>query len=141
MKRAVYLEIVKKIEKQTEWNFDKCVEGLGVQYPNESIESIRSIVAEQYKKIVKRHFHALKGNRKRFYNEVIDRIQKGENRIIIDIARKRKFSSALIAKFVLEEWLIRQTGETDVEKKAKQLLQNPNLITNGKLGIEVITIK
>jgi len=56
MKRSTYNKIVSVIESQP-WDFDSCLIVLKNRFPEECVETLRSILAQEHKKKVK-HTHS-----------------------------------------------------------------------------------
>ena len=146
MKREIYNSILELIDGE-EFDLQNTLKRLKENFPSERVETLRSILTQQYSKEVKKTYRLQTSEVKR--KEYCDLFQRylNENHIsntqirsesaIAKIAIDNRFSPALIAKIILSEQLNISCSDSDSKKKVKELLNNTNLIPNGKLAFEV----
>ncbi len=80
MKRAVYLSVVQRIEEQKVWDSRQMVDDLLAEFPSESVESLRSIVHQQYVLRAKSsyHYHNAPRRKAQLYQAVIKELDKNQ---------------------------------------------------------------
>jgi len=74
----------------------------------------------------------------RFSARLTDPSYKIGEGVIVDIARKNRFSPALTAKLVIEEDLTRSTSSSPSKSQVAPLTKDTNLIEDGALAYEVL---
>ena len=146
MKREIYNSILEIIDGE-EFDVQNTLKELKRKFPSEHVETLRSILTQQYSKEVKKTYRSQTSELKR--KEYCDLFQMHLNENLVsdkqlrkesaisEIAINNRFSPALIAKIILSEQLNISCSDNDSKKKVKELLNNTNLIPNGKLAFEV----
>ncbi len=143
MKRETYEAIVANVESQVTWDPRACIRDLSKAFPCENIHSLESIVAQCYQERIKKTFKFRTSPREveKRYKEYQERVKSGSgNGIIVDIAKKYNFSPQLTSKYLIVEWLKRNSdkdNEFDLNERAKTYVKNSNLIPDAKLAYEV----
>ena len=146
MKREIYISVLETIDGK-EFDLQNTLKELRTKFPLVRLETLRSILTQQYSKEVKKTFRSQTSELKR--KEYCDSFQKYLNgnlaikaqfdneSAIAASAINNRFSPALIAKIILSEQLNLNSPDYDAKKRVKELLNNTNLIPNGKLAFEV----
>ena len=151
---ATYEKIVASISTKC-WDFDKVFAELVEEFPEESGESVRSILSQEYQRHIKKGFKSANNPAKReaVYRSVRQACSSGEPEgAIVRHAQQAGDSSALTAKMVLEEYLTENTeqrvkpGEYKdqaLKSQTSMLMKDTTLIEDGKLAMEIFlaTIK
>ena len=104
---GTYENIVCSISKKS-WDFDKVYAELVEEFPAERKESVRSILAQEYQKHIKKGFKAGHSDVRKaaVYRSVRQAAANGEpDGVIVRLAQQAAASSALTARMVLEEYL------------------------------------
>ena len=138
MKRLVYLEIIKDIES-FEFDLDVCLKKLCEKYPEEKPKTLRSIVSQQYQRRVKKAFPLMNNpqKRKKLFAEYEKRVEQGDRPgIIIDIAKKNRYSPQLMSKIIVEEFMSKRCPEAG-NKRATHLVKHTAEIEDRDLAFEV----
>lgn len=149
MKRAVYEQVVKAIARST-WDFDDCLAALEEKFPDEKADVLRSILAQQHSKHVKKNYYANARPHKRraVISDYYEGCQRSEDvGVIEDIALKNRFSIALTGRIIIEDYIAKNhelSGDPDKpEDKAKlktltsKLMRTPELIRDVRLAQEI----
>ena len=147
MNRELYKAVIRYIDS-AEFNFKDTFTGLKENFPNARPESLRSILTQTYSREVRKNYSSQTSEIKR--KEYCDTFEKSLRRnvpkeklgcTIIYIAKKNRFSSALTAKIILSARLNLDCNDSEskklVNKQVSELLKNTNLISNGRLALEV----
>ncbi len=140
MKRSVYKEIVRVIE-QEEWDFEETHKTLKNKFPDVKSDTLRSILNQEYQKHVKKTHHYQTSEHKRRESFATYKSKASavpyKRGIIIEIAKKNRFSPAQTAKIILEEHLKSVNGVEPQKSVVSNYLKNTGLIQDGKLAFEV----
>jgi hypothetical protein len=131
--------VVAEIECQ-DFDTDECLQVLLKRFPNERPESLRSILAQSVQRRVKKSnaYNTSEPARKDIYDEYNERVKQDRPGVIVGIAKRNRFSPALTAKLVLEEWLLeRYGGEAASKDLVRKFTRNTCLIEDGRLAEEV----
>lgn len=159
---ATYRHIVETLAHNI-WDYDAALSQGLASCPEERAENIRSIVSQEYQKYIRANFRSLHSaeSRRRIYRDFSSQVQSTEKEkgdrpsgVIVRIALKERFSPALTARIILEEYLKerQQTEDTPdnhlldnpkareaaFKSRVSQLLRNPSLIQWGDLGYEIL---
>ena len=147
----MYETIINFID-QNEFGFDSTLKKLKNNFPNLRHDSLRSILTQKYQRIVKKtKSQQLLGTTekskdlyRKFQLKHRQHHTEGSSNAdgsttIVDIAKRNKYSSALLAKIILIEHLNYGGDAYDkqAEKHVKELLKDTTLISDGKLAVEV----
>ena len=144
MKRDIYTAIIAFIDG-AEFDFELTFTRLRSNFPEERVESLRSILTQKYSREVTKNYQSLatKSKRKELY-KTFEKSFRGSHAsqgnndsgcAIVDIAKRNRFSSAVTAKIILSEHL--NCSDAESQQHVKSLLKDTNLISNGKLAFEV----
>jgi len=147
MKREIYNTIIESINGE-EFDIQNTLEKLKEKFPSERVETLRSILTQHYTNEVKKTYRkplTYQDQKKKDYcslfqkHLIANESSKGVKyeSAIAEIAINNRFSPALLAKIILSDQLNINRSDNDSKKKVKQLLDNTNLIPNGKLAFEV----
>jgi len=148
MNLCTYESVICAIQKHNgPFDFDVVLGELMHQFPGEREDSIRSILAQEYQRQIKRGFkesHSA-GNKRKMYQQYKEAVERGDAEgVVVRLAREAGTSAALTARTVLEEWLSlqREEGEGRVDDKVvKQqvgrLMRDTTLLGDGRLAYEV----
>ena len=154
MDSATYEKIVASIFSNC-WDFDKVFTDLVEEFPGERKESVRSILAQEYQRHIKKGFRSANNPAKReaVYRSFRQACSAGEPEgAIVRHAQQARNSSALTAKMILEEYLTENTEQTvkpgeykdqALKSQTSMLMKDTTLIDDGKLAMEIFlaTIK
>ena len=126
-----------------------CHCALVAKFPNENPQTLKSVISQQYQKKVKKSYRLFSSDSKkskayRDYKELVSHGNSSSSSssssplgVISQIARKNRFSAALTAKFIIEEWLFERTKKRPSKANLSDLTKNPLLIEDGRLSLEV----
>jgi len=151
MNLAVYESIVCSLRKKS-WNQDEALRELCEEFPSERMESIRSIIGQEFQKHVKENFKTAHGiNKKKVYRKFKKSINEEnyEPGMIIKLAEENNTSAALTARSVLEEYLLENEDGSDMEldkikrdknrkSKATKILRDTSVLEEGELAYELL---
>jgi len=145
---ATYEKIVASIASNS-WDFDKVYVDLIEEFPLERRESLRGILSQEYQRHVKKCFKSFCsiGKKEAVYRSIRQPDSAGQpGGHIVDYAQRAKYSSALTAKIVVEEYLADSTEQamnTNIKSRTNMLMKDTTLIEDGRLALEVFlaTIK
>lgn len=152
----VYLEIQATVNQDIS-DFDLALSTAVAQFPAVRVETIRSIVGQEYTKFIKANFRNTHSseNRKRVYRLFSARLEEDEYApgVICHLAIQEKSSPALLAKLILEEYIKEQSSEEESDEAEKKtvdkalrsrvnaLFKNHALIQDRDLAHEVLLAK
>ena len=133
MKREVYKSVVEVIRSE-EWDFDQVLPKLEKQFKSEKTDTLRSILNQEYQNQVKKTHTKNKNKKKELFEEFREAIASPNYKdgVIIEIAKKNRFSPLLTGKFILEGFY----PEAE-EKQINQFLKNSALIDHDILATEI----
>jgi len=121
MDQALYEQIIDSINDGKSFDFDKTLKEICLEFDSVRLESLRSILAQEFQRQVKARYKIVHhpNNRKNIFKEFVSRVKNGEKPgIIIDIATRLRTSPALVARIMVEEHLnLDMTGENARENK------------------------
>lgn len=147
MNLATYESIICCLEKQERsGGFLSVLEKVLTQFPEEREDSVRSILAQEYQRQIKRGFKESHSgaNKRRVYRKYTEGVDSGaEPGLVVRMAREVGGSSALTARTILEERLAqdREEGEVRDDRAVKQqigrLIKDTTLLGDGELAYEV----
>ena len=130
MKREIYISVLETIDGK-EFDLQNTLKELRTKFPLVRLETLRSILTQQYSKEVKKTFRSQTSELKR--KEYCDSFQKYLNgnlaikaqfdneSAIAASAINNRFSPALIAKIILSEQLNLNSPDNDAKKRVKEL--------------------
>lgn len=143
MRRSVHAAILNTIESE-EFDFDKTLRKLEAKFPNERNVALCSILAQEYQKRVKKTYGFQTSSAKRkeilkTYKAKLEAQKRGDpgteypEGIIVNIARKNKFSATLTARSLIAEFIPGNAPKNQLT----QLLKDSSLISDRDLAYEV----
>jgi len=139
MELVTYERVVDSINEK-QFDHDKTLRELVVEFPDERVETLRSIVSQEYQRQVKsrfRHLHHA-DTRKSVLSEFCRRVREGDRpAIIVDIAKRHQTSAAITAKIVLEEYLDLGEDKEAVKRQVGRYMRDTNLLEDRDLAYEV----
>jgi len=142
MKKSVHKQVINAINKE-EWDFENVLEILVRKFTDEKRETLRSILNQEYLKNIKRHhkYQTSEDKKREIVSVYHSAVRSKDYRqasagVIIDIAKRNRFSPAITAKIIVEDYLKTDQGEVSKEKLS-QLTKNSALIEDQTLATEV----
>lgn len=145
MKRTVYDDVVNFIHAQR-WHFDNCLLALERAFPQEHPRTLRSILGQEYQKVIKKRFPVYNTPHKKaeIYREYRSLIKlQSERDPIGKLCTKLHFSPFLTARIILEEHIKAQPhlyldeGASVTKYLVNQLAKNPNLVLDPELATHI----
>ena len=139
MKQHVYFNVVREIDLLP-FDFQACQSALLDKFPGENPKTLKGIVSQQYQKKIKKTYRLFSSENKKAkaFRDYKDLVGQGQEvGVICQIARRNRFSAALTAKFIVEEWIHERTGKRPSKGNLSELTKSPLLIEDGRLSMEV----
>jgi len=151
---SVYRQIQEFVQQNIQ-DFDKGLEASLKKFDKERVETVRSIVSQEYQKFIKNNFKFSHSgeNRRKLYRDFVAGIQDEDYQpgIIGTLAIRDKTSPALAARIILEEYLKdispdeepldRRNIDPALRLRVNQLLKNHALIDDRDLAHEILISK
>ncbi|KAK4304947.1 hypothetical protein Pmani_023136 [Petrolisthes manimaculis] len=111
------------------------------QFPEVDRKTLGSIWSQEMQKKVKRNFHQINAAEKatEIYNRYLSSVGSGAPPgILLEMARCLDYSPAMLAKLILEHYLIQRSSSTQVSKsQVNSFLRDTTLIEDRDLSFEV----
>ena len=142
MRRELYSEILNKIHSNMCVNSSReyLVE-MAMEYKSVPVETLGSIYSQDVqRRMKKQHYkHATPDKHEQYYKSYKSAAQTQSSQILLKLAKKIDLCPALLARIILEQYLVESGLECEEPAKTvvTQLMKEPTLIEDAKLAEEI----